>query len=693
MVTRPAPVGATVLGAERRTCDSVSSMKKIALAITLALFATFLVAQQPGPASAQLHLIPPPGVPVADADQKALRAGLTRLATRIDSLKGNPRLADVQIFEKAVRYALDGNEFFTPEEVFRAKELLRMGTERADQLLRGEAPWIKATGMVVRGYVSKIDGSVQPYGLVLPPTFGPEKPHHWRVDTWFHGRTETLSEVNFLWDRIFNAGQFTPRDTIMVHLYGRYCNASTLAGEVDLFETLADVKKTYNVDENRILIRGFSMGGASAWHIGAHYGTDFAAVAPGAGFAETMEFTGQTRRGIQPSWFEDKLLHLTNATDYAGNFFNVPVIAYNGDQDAQKQAADIMEKNMDAEGLTLSRVIGKSIGHAYTPAAITQINEMTDAIAAKGRDQWPREVRFTTWTLKYNRMRWVVVDGLEKHWERARVDATVEGDHTIQAKTSNVSAISFELGTAARMLHPATKVNVVLDGQTLTTGGPLTDGSWSAHFQKTGTKWALLPQTTADDSKSLRKRHDLQGPIDDAFFDSFLMVRPTGTAMNEAVGNWTKSEMDHAVKMWRTQMRGDAPVKDDTAITDADIAANNLILWGDPQSNKVLARIAAQLPVTWTSDAVTLGTRKFPSATNAPIMIYPNPLNPKKYIVVNSGMTMRECAESNNALQVAYLPDYAVIDLTTPPDSRWPGKIAAAGFFGEKWELLPNDGK
>jgi hypothetical protein len=41
----------------------------------------------------------------------------------------------------------------------------------------------------------------------------------------------------------------------------------------------------------------------------------------------------------------------------------------------------------------------------------------------------------------------------------------------------------------------------------------------------------------------------------------------------------------------------------------------------------------------------------------------------------------------NNSLQVAYLPDYAVVDLTEPPNDRWPGKIAEAGFFGENWEL------
>ena len=76
------------------------------------------------------------------------------------------------------------------------------------------------------------------------------------------------------------------------------------------------------------------------------------------------------------------------------------------------------------------------------------------------------------------------------------------------------------------------------------------------------------------------------------------MVRPTGPALNEKVGNWAAAEMQHAVDHWRRQFRGDARVKDDKDVTDADIAAHNLILWGDPGSNAVLAKIAGKLPVT-----------------------------------------------------------------------------------------------
>jgi hypothetical protein len=159
---------------------------------------------------------------------------------------------------------------------------------------------------------------------------------------------------------------------------------------------------------------------------------------------------------------------------------------------------------------------------------------------------------------------------------------------------------------------------------------------------KKGTQW-----TAGDlDPKELRKRHDLQGPIDDAFMDSFLMVSPTGTASSAAIGAWCKAEEEHAIREWRRQLRGEARVKNDSEVTDADIAAHNLVLWGDAKSNSVLARIADQLPMKWSA---------LP-ANGVLLMIYPNPLNPKKYIVLNSGHTFREVDNLNNARQVAKLP-------------------------------------
>jgi predicted peptidase len=232
--------------------------------------------------NADVRSLPPKGIEVSAADRAELEAGLAELGKEIEEahveLKSRPALLDlapdVQIFHNAVRYALAYNEFFKPEEVTIAKSQIKEGLERARALREGKAPWTTQTGLVVRGYVSDIDGSVQPYGLVVPASYQQSLPFQYRLDVWFHGRHETLSEVNFINDRKKNPGQFAPPNAFVLHPYGRYCNANKFAGEADLFEALDHVRRHYPIDENRVSIRGFSMGGAATWHIAAHQWRD-----------------------------------------------------------------------------------------------------------------------------------------------------------------------------------------------------------------------------------------------------------------------------------------------------------------------------------------------------------------------------------------------------------------------------------
>jgi len=646
--------------------------------------------------------IPPAGVTLAPPDAQELAQGVAELGKAIASLEtqleGKPALElvpDVRIFHNAVRYALENGEFFDLKEVGAARELLRLGKERARQLAAGDAPWTQEKGLVVRGYVSKIDGSVQPYGLVVPETLDPKSPHRHRVDCWFHGRGETLSELSFITGRLKSLGDFAPFDAIVLHPYGRYCNANKFAGEVDLFEALDSVQRRYRVDEDRIVVRGFSMGGASCWQFAVHYAGLWAAAAPGAGFAETPEFLRVFQNeAVQPTWYEQRLWRLYDCTGYAGNLVHCPTVAYSGEKDRQKQAADVMAAALRAEGVDLVHVIGPGMGHAYAPASKDEINRRIDAIAARGRDSLPRRVRFTTYTLRYDRMAWVKIEGLERHWSRARVVAEVASDNEVHVETDNVRALALEMPPGLCPLDATRRPRITLDGRRIDGPGVGSDRSWTARLRKIGGEWveASDPRFAADDAR-LQKRHGLQGPVDDAFFDSFIFVKPTGQPLQESVGAWVEREMSRAVVEWRRQFRGEARVLRDDEVTEELAAKSHLVLWGDPSSNKILARIAGKLPIQWSATELKAGAESFPPAQHVPILIYPNPEHPARYVVLNSGFTFREYDYLNNARQVPKLPDWAIVDLSQPPSPRAPGRIAAAGFFGENWELLADGGR
>jgi pimeloyl-ACP methyl ester carboxylesterase len=671
----------------------------------IVVFAT-LSARADGPAdnlADKVRPVPPPGVAIPDADRKELEGGVAELGKEIDELRsalaGKPLLdllPDVQIYHNAVRYALTYNEFFNLKEVPVAKTLLKQGMERAKVLRDGKAPWTTATGLVVRGYISKIDGSVQPYGLVVPESYQPKSPYKHRLDLWWHGRGETLSELNFIDQRQKSPGEFTPPHAFVLHPYGRYCNANKFAGEIDTLEAIEHVKKHYPIDEDRIVARGFSMGGAACWQFAVHYPGMWCAAAPGAGFAETPEFLRIFQKEkVEPTWYEKKLWHLYDCTDYVANLYNCPVVAYSGENDAQKQAADIMAEAIKRDrGRPLVHVIGPKTGHSYHPEAKRQINRRIDAIAARGRERIPETIRFATWTLRYNRVGWVQIDGLQEHWKKAEL--AISGvRHGVSVQTHNVSAFTLAVppgGTLPFELEDAKAAisDLSSSAQDIDLPPVLSDRSWTAHFRKEDGRWKVVDKV---DDGELCKRHGLQGPIDDAFTDSFLMVRPTGKPMNDKVGAWASAEMKHAIEHWRKQFRGEARVKDDNAVSADDIAAHNLVLWGDPSSNQILAKIAPKLPIRWDDKAIHVGEKTYDASHHVPVLIYPNPLNPKRYVVLNSGFTFREYDYLNNARQVPKRPDWAIIDVNVPPSPRAPGKVVDAAFFGERWELLKSNGK
>jgi pimeloyl-ACP methyl ester carboxylesterase len=691
-----------------------SSCRRLRLFAAVAIWASLLstsdcsllAADRPKtqpPAPRAPKRIPPPGISVPPEKRAALEKELEELGQQIRALgryqsaRVRSLLPDVQIFWQAIHNALVDEEFFKSREIDVAFELLREGRTRVAALKGNSAPWTEAHGLVVRGYRSQLDDSVQPYGLVLPSSYTTAGNGKYRLDLWFHGRGETLSEINFLHDREKNVGTFSPADTIVLHPYGRYCNANKFAGEVDVFEAIASVKERYRIDDDRIVIRGFSMGGASTWHLAVHYPDLWAAANPGAGFAETPVFADVFHhQPLKPTWWERKLFHWYDATDWAGNLWHCPTVAYSGEIDSQKQAADIMAAAMKKEGLDLVHVIGPKTAHQYHPEARAEVDRRIAEIAERGREVVPESVRFTTYTLRYNRCAWITIDALDRHWERAQIEAHAEEGGGLVFATDNIKAFTIRIPPGHAPIRASVQKEVslqflpseretnarepqILQAPALTRS----DRSWTFSVHREGKQWRPGPLS----GTSLHKRHELQGPIDDAFLEPFLFVRPSGKSVHPEVEKWVHHELDRAIVRWRRQFRGTPRIADDRDVTPAEIASKNLILWGDAASNSLLAQIADKLPIREEGAQIAAGSQRFDAAHHVPILIYPNPLNPNRYIVLNSGFTFREHADMSNALQIPMLPDWAIVDIRTLPNDDWPGKMAAGDFFDEEWKL------
>lgn len=368
-------------------------------------------------------------------------------------MAGDPLFADVAVLLKAVRYALTDGEFYGSKDVEKAEELLALAQTRLDELKEHRPAWPGQTGLLARGFFSAIDGSPQPIGLEIPPDLDWSKPVPLTV--WLHGRGDKSTDMQFIAEHLRKAGQFQPGIGIILHPFGRQCLGFQLAGEIDVLEAIEAVKRLYKIDEKRILLAGFSMGGAGAWHVGAHFADHWCALHAGAGFVEVKRFMKMTPAPL-PAAYIQTLWGQYDVPDCVRNLFNIPVLAYSGEVDGQKLAADIMAESFQAEGQTLTHLIGPGMGHRYDPEVLKQIEAWARERLVQGQPQAPAAVHWQGRTLKYPRMFWLRVTGLKRHWADSRVDGEWDGAQ-VKLTTRNVTHLEINVAGLPKTQAPNPK--------------------------------------------------------------------------------------------------------------------------------------------------------------------------------------------------------------------------------------------
>ena len=655
------------------------------LSLFLCLLASSALAQL-GPngatASFKGSLPPKPTADLSSEQSASMQKELASSVEAFQAVKQHPRAADADIFLKAVRYALEFHEWYDkkPEDgVKKAKTLLEEANKRIASLKKNETPWMTGTGQKVLGFYSKIDGSAQPYGVEVPDGLetGPGKPPvpMW---IWLHGRGDTSTDLAFVYSRLMakKPGQFTPAKTIVIHPFGRFCNGWKSAGETDVFEAQDDAIARFNVDQKRIALAGFSMGGAGAWSVGVHFAGHWACVHTGAGFVDVKRYTKLTPE-TYPNWFEQKLWGVYDVPDYAANFHNVPLISYSGEIDSQRDSAEYMTQVLKGEGIIRPHLIGPGMPHKYHPEVIKEVQKLVEDAVAKGREDWPSDIHVETRTLAYNQMKWVTLTGLAQHWKESRLNASLDTD-------TNIINIATNGVTGFEIKPPQGATAISVDGKELRP--KLQEGLWK--FCRTKDGWS---NQAAPDHHV--KKPGLQGPIEDAYRSSFLVVLPDGKPGAGEVDAWVLAESEHFLYRWKTLMRGDVRVKAAADVTAADMAASHLVLWGTPATNSLIAKVLAvnsadKLPLVWNNKSVSVGSQTFPALKHVPVLCYPNPLSPSKYVILNSGLTFREAHDKTNSLQNPKLPDWAIFDISEPPNAETAGKVVAADFFDEQWHVI-----
>ena len=655
----------------------------------------------PGSANASVALPAPAGdeQPFIVSEAKRLQEKLARLRSDFNPLvepAKADRFADADMFHKGITWALRYETKLATNDVALLKKALTRGQQRADALLANTQPWAARKGKVLRGFVSTVDGSTQPYGVIIPARYDASKPM--RLDVVLHGSSKPvgMSELKFgaRFDEGDDAAKSAPDvDFIELHPLGRVENCYRWAGETDVFEAIEAVCRNYKIDRDRIVLRGMSMGASGTWHLGLKHPSRFVALGPYCGYVDTHRFSETPipsfiKVGPLPV-HQERGLHMLDSIDYAANASVVPAIGAIGDKDVFFQSHVHMREVMAKEGLEMLNLISPGTGHTIDPVTHREQMRRIGEHVAKGLDHARKELRFVTWTLKYNRCHWLELLALGEHYERAEIVAKAAEDGSVDVSLAkNIAQFAIH---PPMLVSPNAKVRIAGAEITLpkrTAGEPqalvfaLEQGKWKFAGPRISVPLA-------------GKRPGVQGPIDDAFDSPFLCVRGTGTPWNPAVGAWADASLRRFAYEFARYMRGDLQVKNDTEVTEADVRTKHLILFGDPGSNPWIAKALPKLPVTWTRDTVKLGPESHAAKDHAPVLINASPFPGAgdHYVVINSGHTFHEKEfAAFNYLLFPRHGDWAVMKLGAgaeawkPGTSTFPEEAVRAGYFNEAWK-------
>ncbi|NOY93088.1 MAG: prolyl oligopeptidase family serine peptidase, partial [Deltaproteobacteria bacterium] len=566
----------------------------------------------------------------------------------------------------------------------------------ARYLTRAEAgadPFAEARGEItVRAYRSRISPALQNYGVYIPPNYDPSRAYP--VYIALHGGSSNgnlfLGVVlgnNMDWltypEHLYDV--YTPRwspDWIVVAPTGFGQVMWRWMGEQDLLDVLADVERHYHVDADRVVLGGLSNGGVGAYAVGARHASRFSVVQAMSGAPSWLQYLGRTRPEVRRS------VRPWSAMDLAENLTNTRFRYYHGLRDGgpmRPAYVRAFEVHLDELGMD-NHATWYDTGHDIL-YYVHRHGRIYRQLAELRRDPRPRDVTLVSGDYRAAEQHWLRLTRIAHYPDLARVHGHVEAA-SLSLETRGARALRVDLN---RCPLEGTDVRITVDGQEVYTG-PRTALGQALHLVKRGDAWHLgYPEARARE-----KRPALSGPITDAYYDRMIHVFGTANAEHTHALERAARRGARGWPLWAWDLKQE--VVADTDVTEEMMRSATVVLYGSPGDNTLLTRVDGALPIHVDARGVRVGERRFDGDDVGVRFIYPNPLAPERYVVVQAAVTPEMVGRANKLAEFG--GDWVVFDTRTLRGAQrrvfGPNRPLDVGFFDDAWTLpetpTPGDG-
>lgn len=465
----------------------------------------------------------------------------------------------------------------------------------------------KLRGVQEWAYESPVDGSGQPFKIMIPTDYDPARPAP--LSVYMHGYTGDHLK--------HSTGMAEHTGTFELSVLGRARGGWYVGlSQADVLHAIDYVEAHWAIDRARIGLSGGSMGGGATFKLGARFPHRFA--------------SGQITCGYV-------------LQEPIGNLLTFPIYATHSDDDP---TVPILTSRGPLQ--ELRRMGGQAIfdqatgyGHAvwdYAEGGRRSAGWVVHQALPASRDV--RHIDFTALDGGAVRGWWAEIAEWGPEAKPARFVLTAGNNNTLFAELTNVARLRIDL--AAAPFDRSRPLAIVKAGAVpITVPAPLPD---SVEIS------ASAP--AADATAPTFRLHTPGGTIQLYDGSPLLIVYGTGggeaarAAMRAAAAaaskspnpSWAGDDGDRdpadvdGVPHHRN-LFGNLVVKADTDVTAADLARCHLVLIGSADENSVVAQMAGRLPVRFADGRIVCSDGVvFPAAERTLGLLHFNPLAPQRFV-------------------------------------------------------------